>query len=68
MTRADLSFRKHLIKELYFLLQITPLMNSTLREYFLMEVEKMYDLNDHKKIHLASNKLNKLLNIVHNQK
>jgi hypothetical protein len=68
MTRTDLSFRKHLIKELYFLLQITPVMDSALREHFLIEVENMYNLNDHKKIHLASNKLNKLLNIVHNQK
>jgi len=62
MTRTDLSFRKHLIKELYFLLQIAPIMDNSLRETFLIEVEKMYNINDHKKIRLASNKLNKLLN------
>lgn len=32
------------------------------------ELEKWYNLNDHKKIDLASNKLNSLLNIVHGKK
>lgn len=61
MSRGDLSFRKNLIRELYFLLQITPVIRLELRDKFLIEVEKMYNLNDHKKIDLASNKLNNML-------
>lgn len=68
MSRSELSFRKNLIKELYFLLQITPVIKQQLKEHFLTEVEKWYNLNDHKKIDLASNKLNKLLNIVSHSK
>ena len=68
MSRSDLSFRKNLIRELYFLLQIAPIIKPELLEHFLAEIEKWYNLNDHKKIDLASNKLNKLLNIVHHSK
>ncbi len=50
------------------MLQITPVIKQELKEHFLGEVEKWYNLNDHKKIDLASNKLNKLLNIVHHSK
>ncbi len=50
------------------MLQITPVIKEELKEHFLGEVEKWYNLNDHKKIDLASNKLNKLLNIVHHSK
>jgi len=38
MSRSDLSFRKNLIKELYFLLQITPIIRTELKEHFLVEV------------------------------
>jgi hypothetical protein len=68
MSRGDLSFRKNLIKELYFLLQITPVIRLELRDKFLIEVEKMYNLNDHKKIDLASNKLNNMLSRFSNKK
>lgn len=68
MSRSELSFRKNLIKELYFLLQIAPVIKPQLIEHFLAEVQKWYNLNDHKKIDLASNKLNTLLNKVHNKK
>ena len=68
MSRSDLSFRKNLIKEIYFLLQVTPVIRQELQEMFLVEVEKMYNLHDHKKIDLASNKLNNLLSIVHSKK
>jgi hypothetical protein len=68
MSRSDLSFRKNLIKELYFLLQITPIIKPELKEHFLGEVERWYNLNDHKKIDLASSKLNDLLSIVHHSR
>lgn len=68
MSRSDLAFRKNLIKELYFLLQITPIIKPELSEHFLGEVEKWYNLNDHKKIDLASSKLNDLLSIVHHSR
>lgn len=68
VSRSDLSFRKNLIKELYFLLQMAPIIKTELKDHFLAEVEKWYDLNDHKKINLASNKLNNLLSIVHHSK
>ena len=61
-------FRKNLIRELYFLLQVTPIIRAEFKEKFLVEVEKMYNLNDHKKIDLASSKLNNLLSIVSNKK
>jgi hypothetical protein len=68
MSRSDLSFRKNLIKELYFLLQIAPIIKPELTEHFLGEVERWYNLNDHKKIDLASSKLNDLLSIVHHSR
>lgn len=68
MSRSELSFRKSLIKELYFLLQIAPIIKPELTEHFLGEVERWYNLNDHKKIDLASSKLNDLLSIVHHSR
>jgi hypothetical protein len=53
---------------LYFLLQIAPIIRPELKEQFLVEVEKMYNLHDHKKIDLASSKLSNLLHIVHSKK
>lgn len=68
MSRSDLNFRKNLIAQLYFLLQITPVIRKELQNHFLEEVEKLYNINDHKKIDLASNKLASLLQIVNLKK
>jgi hypothetical protein len=38
MSRGDLTFRKNLIKELYFLLQIAPIIRPQHKEKFLIEV------------------------------
>ena len=66
MTRSDLSFRKSLLKELYFLLQMAPVIKPEHLPHFLEEVEKWYNLNDHKKIDLASSRLNNLRNFMKN--
>ena len=68
MSRKGLSFRRNLIKELYFLLQITPIIRNELKDRFLGEVEKIYDQHDHKKIDNASSKLNNLYSIVNSTK
>ena len=48
-------FRPNLIKEMYFLLQITPFIEESLQEHFLDSIEEWYNSNDHKKIQLSKN-------------
>ena len=47
---------------------MAPVIKKDHLEHFLKEVEKWYNINDHKKIDLASNKLNDLLSIVNNNR
>ena len=54
-------FRNNLIKELYFMLKLTPIIEGKLLEHFLAEVEQWYNLNDHKKIQLGSKRLKAMM-------
>lgn len=61
---SDSLFRPNLIRELYFLLQITPFIEKSLQGHFLNNIEEWYNSNDHKKIELSKNlqgKVNSLL-------
>lgn len=47
--KTDYQYRKNLIRELYFLLKITPIMKPELQQSYLEKLEFWYNKNDHKK-------------------
>lgn len=53
-------FRIGFIKELYFLLRVTPILSEKIQDEYLDLVEKWYNKNDGKKIEIGSQKLNNL--------
>ena len=57
-------FRPNLIKELYFLLQMTPFIEDVLQDHFLNNIEEWYNCNDHKKIQLSKNLQKKVETII----
>ena len=54
-TPASDKFRKNLIRELYFLMQMAPFICEELRLDFLKKIETWYNNNDRKKIRLSEN-------------
>ena len=47
--KTEYQYRKNLIRELYFLLKITPIMKPELQQSYLEKLELWYNKNDHKK-------------------